>query len=335
MHASRLLLALSLLLVAPAFAEAGSIRVLLAGEGKDDLAPVLELVKGAKKRLWVMAYTLSDKDLLAVLAEKAKQPGFDLRVLIDGKQHLKVKSELAELGSRVTPLEVPDGGRMHVKLILIDEDLVVAGSKNWSHLGSQTKWNDLVVVKDSKLAGHVEQHFATFARLKLKGGRPNRTKAVRLNFNEPGQPGARTRADLLRMLAKAKERILVGMFVLNDLELAELLLKQHQAKRVRVRVVLDGVQFANLKRRKDRNAKTLLGYLSGLGASLRLCRGKQLHHKFALIDDVVVTGSANWTKAAWEKNYEAVLFLRGKPQDDYLVPYAKRHEVLWEAATPQ
>jgi cardiolipin synthase A/B len=327
-----LLLTLSLLLVAPALARASEVTVLMAGEAKDDLAPVLELVEGAKKRVWVLAYTLSDKDLLALLAKKASTPDFDLRVQIDGKQFLKVKSKLAGLGDAVTPIEVAEGGRMHVKLLLIDDETVVAGSKNWSNLGSLTKWNDLVVVKDPKLAAHVAQHFGRVGGFKVKRGRPWRAKDVRLSFNEPGKPGARTREELLRLLKKAKKRILVGMFVLNDLELAKLVWQQHKAKRVQVQVVLDGVQFANLQRRKDRNAKALLGYLEGLGSSLKLCRSKQLHHKFALIDDVVVTGSANWTKAAWEKNHEAVLILRGKPAEEFVEPYLERHAALWKAS---
>ena len=66
-----LLLALSLLLTAPALVGATEVTVHMAGEGKDDLQPVLDLVAGAKSRLWVLAYTLSDKDLLEVLAKKA------------------------------------------------------------------------------------------------------------------------------------------------------------------------------------------------------------------------------------------------------------------------
>lgn len=307
----------------------------MAGEAKDDLAQVLELVKKAEKRLWVLAYTLSDKDLIAALAEKGRAEGFDLRVQIDASQHRKAKGKLAALGDRVTPIVVPDGGRMHVKLLLIDDATVVAGSKNWSNLGSLTKWNDLVVIEDVKLAAHVAQHFGRLGGFKVKRGRPWRSKDVRLSFNEPGKPGARTREDLLRMLGRAKERILVGMFVLNDPQLAELVWRRSKSKRIEVRVVLDGVQFDNLKRRQDRSAKVLLGHLEGLGPKLRLARGKQLHHKFAVIDDVVVTGSANWTKAAWEKNHEAVLILRGKPAAGFVEPYLKRHAALWESATPR
>ena len=328
-----LLLALSLLLIAPPLVGATEVTILMAGEGKDDLQPVLDLVAGAKSRLWVLAYTLSDKDLLEVLAKKANTPGFDLRVQIDSKQYLKSKTKLAALGDAVTPIEVAEGGRMHIKLLLIDEETVVAGSKNWSNLGSLSKWNELVVLEDPKLAAHVAQHFGRLGGFKVARGRPWRTKGVRLSFNEPGKPGARTREELLRLLKSAKKRILLGMFVLNDPELAKLIWQQHEAKRVEVKVVLDGVQFANLKRRKDRSAKTLLGHLEGLGSSLKLCRAKQLHHKFAVIDDVVITGSANWTKAAWQKNHEAVLILRGKPAN-FVEPYLKRHAALWEASAP-
>lgn len=327
-----LLLVLLLLFAIPAEAGASEVTVLMAGEAKDDLEPVLRLVEGAKKRLWVFAYTLSDKELLKVLTKKANTPGFDLRVLIDSEQHLKTKSKLKSLGDKITPIRVAKGGRMHVKLLLIDDETVVAGSKNWSDLGSQSKWNELVVVNDSKLAGQVAQHFGGVGGFKVKKTRPAKRTRVTIDFNAPGIQGARTRLELIRMLKRAKKRILVGMFVLNDPELAKLIWQQHQGKRVKVQVVLDAVQFANLKRRQDRSAKVLLGHLEGLGSSLKLCRGKQLHHKFALIDETVVTGSANWTKAAWRRNHEAVLILRGEATSDFVETYLKRHAALWKAS---
>lgn len=64
--------------------------------------------------------------------------------------------------------------------------------------------------------------------------------------------------------------------------------------------------------------------------------GMQLHHKFAIIDDAVVTGSANWTKAAWTKNHEVVAVIRPnartKDQPSHLQTYLSRHGALWDMA---
>ena len=43
-----------------------------------------------------------------------------------------------------------------------------------------------------------------------------------------------------------------------------------------------------------------------------------MHHKFLLIDDeILITGSANWTKAAFEKNDEHVFIYSLKNKEEY------------------
>jgi len=333
---------LALLTCLPTSAHAAEVKVLMAGEAKTDLDSVLKLAEGAQRRLWLFAYTLSDKGLLKVLAEKAKQPDFDLRVLIDSKQFSKLKSKLSVLKGKLTQIKVPAKGRMHVKLLLVDEHTFVAGSKNWSHLPSLTKWNDLVIVRDSKLVARVAQDFARVGGFRAKRAKTKAAprapgmEAARaaVRFCAPGKLGAKARAQILGMIKRAKKRVLVAMFVLNDLELAKAIHKQRR-KGVEVKVVLAAVQHANLKRRKDRNAKALLSTLEALGPGLKLCRGKQVHHKFAVIDEVVVTGSANWTKAAWGRNHEVVLILRRAKKAKrarFVEAYVKRHGVLWKSA---
>jgi phosphatidylserine/phosphatidylglycerophosphate/cardiolipin synthase-like enzyme len=44
--------------------------------------------------------------------------------------------------------------------------------------------------------------------------------------------------------------------------------------------------------------------------------GGLLHHKCALIDNTFVFGSANWTKAAFSKNEEYLLFLESLSKKD-------------------
>ena len=73
--------------------------------------------------------------------------------------------------------------------------------------------------------------------------------------------------------------------------------------------------------------------LSAKGLLRTSARGPQLHHKLSIIDDAVVTGSANWTQAAWEKNVELLLLLlpprRGREAPVYFKAYLGRHRELW------
>jgi phosphatidylserine/phosphatidylglycerophosphate/cardiolipin synthase-like enzyme len=336
-------LVLALLVLAlPVQAQTAEVRVLMAGETKDDLAEVLALAKRAEHRLWVFAYTLSDATLIEILAEKAAQPGFDLRVLIDRKQHTKNKGQLKAISAAVTPVVVPDSGRMHSKLMLIDTHTVLMGSKNWSDLPNVLKWNDVVVLRAGKrLVAQVEGTFQRVGGFKSKPlpktkatKLPDAERAkVELHFSAPGNPGARTRAALLALIKRAKLRIHLGMFILSDPELVKAIWLKRE--RVEIRIVVDAIQHANLGKRVDAAGKGLQRQLKDLGPAIRMSGDKQVHHKLALLDDVVVTGSANWSKAAWEKNHEAVLILAPKRAGSpgFVEAYRARLEALWESAT--
>ena len=271
-----------LLLVLPAQAQTAGVRVLMAGENEDDLADVLALAKGAKHRLWLFAYTLSDTALVQILAEKAKTPGFDLRVLIDSEQLKKVKARLEPLAAKLTPVVVPDKGRMHTKLILIDSHTILMGSKNWSDLGNRLKWNDVVVLRaGKKLVTQVEKTFQRLGGFKSEAlpkteppEAPDAEAAkVELHFSAPGNPGARARAALLALVRKARKRIHLGMYILSDPELLKAIWLRRG--RVEIRVVVDAIQYANLHRRVDAAGKTLLRYFADLGESVRLSPAKQ------------------------------------------------------------
>ncbi len=339
-----------------------ALEVYFAGETEGSAAlaaRVLEWVGGAERSLWMLAYTLSDADLLAALRAHADNPDFDLRILMDGHQFetLTEDAEDAEAqqllwlheAGRLALLELEEG-RQHAKLMLIDDGLLVAGSKNWSDLDGTNKWNDLVGLYDRK-GGLIKAMRSAFEELSAHAGFPRapRFKKNRLApdtteellaalaINAPGDE-APVRNELLGLVRLAETRIELAMFSINDPELIEVLWQRSQEEELRLRILLDKVQYKNLSYRKDKEALTLRGQLEDLLArdQLRLVSGKQLHHKFALIDDLVATGSANWTKSGWNKNCEAMFLLlppkRGEPQFPAL--YAAQHAVIWDACAP-
>jgi phosphatidylserine/phosphatidylglycerophosphate/cardiolipin synthase-like enzyme len=59
------------------------------------------------------------------------------------------------------------------------------------------------------------------------------------------------------------------------------------------------------------SSKKTLAILEKGGIKVLLSQGRELlHHKWAVIDDTtLVMGSANWTKAAFTKNHDFLLFL--------------------------
>ncbi len=343
--------------------------------GGEELAErVLALVRAARARIWILAYTLSDRDLLALLEERADEDGLDLRVLVDAEQHDKALKRSGgepwgetlralEADGRLVPVAVagPEGdGRLHTKLIVLDDRVVIAGSKNWSDLDASTKWNDLAVL-DGPRGGVVETCRDAFTRIaseaageKVDLGKPLRdaeplAPLEEANGGEPGRAlirfadpragsGAEMRRALIDRLRGAKTRILGAVNILNDPEISLILAAQAKRKRVEVALTLDRVQFENLERRRDAEAKRLLDTLGALRRSGHLRISKkgdpQLHHKLVVIDDAVVTGSANWTKAAFGKNRELTLTLlppkRSKEEPAFVTRYVERARAIWE-----
>lgn len=327
---------------------------------------VLELVKGARSRIWMLAYSLSDGELVAALSDQAAREGMDLRILVDrdrysdlvgdekGSDRVGRLENLRKAGKLATlaPMGPEGEGRLHSKVLMIDDRIIIGGSKNWSLLRSYAKWNDVVILHDAKGA-LVSEFRRCFAAMAASAGfgpvsrfRPDKqplpadlpvARALML-FAAPGRQGEAIRAQLHGLVSKARRRIKLAMFSLNDIDLLRAVVGRLRRGRLEVEIVLDRHQHANLAHRKDGEAKALRDLISALeqGGHLRLSgAGPQLHHKLAVVDDTVITGSANWTKAAWRKNHEAVVMLspeRGAAEPAWLQTYLERHGVLWDRA---
>lgn len=66
--------------------------------------------------------------------------------------------------------------------------------------------------------------------------------------------------------------------------------------------------------------------------SERVARDGIMHHKFIVIDDeILITGSYNWTKGAAERNMENIIILK---HPDITSAYADEFEALWQEFPP-
>lgn len=113
---------------------------------------------------------------------------------------------------------------------------------------------------------------------------------------------------IIEELDKAEESIDVAMYYFTDRDLANALIDAHN-RGVKIRVYLDKDQLEE-KYSKSR-------YLAKQGISIRYSDNPYImimHHKFCVIDnEVVITGSYNWTASAGERNNENLLVIRDPP----------------------
>ncbi|MDE5817106.1 MAG: FAM83 family protein [Helicobacter sp.] len=118
-------------------------------------------------------------------------------------------------------------------------------------------------------------------------------------------------SSLLSSLKAAKSSIDIAIYSFTNREIAKAL-RDVAAKGVKVRVIYD--ESSN----EPSNASSTIGYLAKL-QNVEVCtlkgnkaaNGKYfgiMHMKVAIVDDsVLFIGSANWSKNAFENNYETLL----------------------------
>jgi mitochondrial cardiolipin hydrolase len=95
---------------------------------------------------------------------------------------------------------------------------------------------------------------------------------------------------------------------------------------IHIRLVLDQTRYNQTKATQDILENTELPHRLIHG---RQGEGSKMHHKFALLDDeLVLTGSYNWTLASEEQNYENLLISR---EPEHIKVYRTEFEALWAA----
>jgi phosphatidylserine/phosphatidylglycerophosphate/cardiolipin synthase-like enzyme len=125
----------------------------------DPIERILPLVAGAQTSLHVLAYSFTSDELANQLIERARA-GLDVRVVMDAQQ------AASNEGSEYPPLRDVDlvrldgySGLMHHKVIVIDAQVVIFGSYNFSRNAEESNDENLLVVFSPDLAAQFEAAF--------------------------------------------------------------------------------------------------------------------------------------------------------------------------------
>jgi phosphatidylserine/phosphatidylglycerophosphate/cardiolipin synthase-like enzyme len=127
---------------------------------------IVELLRGAEHSIYFLAYSFTANDFGEIMRQKAKA-GLTVSGVMEESQ---VKSNQ---GSEYTPFkdaELPvylDGnaGQMHHKVIIIDEEIVITGSYNFSASAERTNDENVVIFFDPRIAA---QYLAEFRRVEAE-----------------------------------------------------------------------------------------------------------------------------------------------------------------------
>ncbi|XP_031832619.1 mitochondrial cardiolipin hydrolase zuc isoform X2 [Nomia melanderi] len=122
-------------------------------------------------------------------------------------------------------------------------------------------------------------------------------------------------------IKKAERRLDVCMYVLTCHGLSLAFVEAHK-RGVHVRIIMDHHMASNDAART--------GLFHNNGIEVRMQNPEVLmHHKFVIVDeDILITGSTNWTMSAFFGNFENILVTNQSP---LVEPFLKEFERMWQA----
>ncbi len=264
--------------------------ILYSNHNQDDLKTIFcSAIKQAKKEIFIEMYSLTDKEILHLLAEKAKE-NVRVKILYD-----KTASPLIEkhfpFSVEVTPYQ--SKGLMHRKILIIDEEMVYIGSANMTT--QSLKMHDNLVV------GLYDRGLAQFLKNSAEAS-PFDLQALKATFWRLPNPDGL--AALIEQIHTAKKTVYVALFTLTHPILIDALIEAKK-RDVEVHCAIDHYTAKGASKKQ-------IERLLEAGIPVYASQGLQLfHHKWALIDDsTLILGSANWTKAAFTINYDCFIIFR-------------------------
>ena len=268
-------------------------------------------------------YEFGRADLAALLGA-ATARGVAVRVVLDPtvRQDRPIATRLAAAGVSVRWYPVDDrrGQIDHVKLLVGDGSALVGGM-NW---GGHSAANHDYAVEDAdaddlaRLRAIFEQDWS------LAGGRPAPLTESAGRVSQTA-PGSEIRTQLDNAIAGSRVAILAEIFAFTDPDVIAGLAAAHR-RGVRVRVLLDPGEDVN------RATYDLLGKA---GVEVRwypVAPGAKLHAKIGAFDDLLVLGSANWSRHGLGVNHELDLATGAR---EAVSAFRTRFEKDWEVAAPR
>lgn len=276
----------------------------------DNLAAIVQTaIASARTALHLQAYRLSCKQTIACLEKQIKE-GVPTTI----QYQYFGEADRLSLSSNVCLTPHPRNRRvlMHHKNVLVDNQLAVIGTANFTVPSFQSDMNVTLSLQSTELCECI------------KSGSSGSFKIQEQDiqcFTIPEHKETACAA-LLALIQAAEARIQIAMYALTHAQLLKALHHAYQ-RGVSVEIVIDPeVHTLTLEHLTIMNSKLPIRRKTGEG---------KLHCKMAIIDQkIFVTGSANWTLSGLNRNRETLIILQ-----DLTTPQHSKLQHLWNSILTQ
>lgn len=250
-------------------------------ESGDDLKYLFSSeIKKAKRSIYLASFGFSDPEIATLLQSKALD-GVKIEILCDGREALHM-----EKLPTVSFYSYFGKGLMHRKIVAMDQERILLGSTNLTPFSLEIHRNLVVKVESPELFTAILDNLPF----------------MNSSFSFYPLPIAKSEAlyTFIQKIHHSKKRIFAAIYTFTHPEIVSAFIAAKE-RGVDVRVYLDRSMARGTCKQV---AKKLLAHNIPVKINLR---DGLLHYKCALIDNDFIFGSANWTKAAFEKNQEYLI----------------------------
>lgn len=270
----------------------------------------------AQHSILLVVYTLTDPQIIQKLHEKSLQ-GLDVWVMTDAQASPHIDNKL---GPNVKSVRRFGKGLMHQKILVIDDQQTWIGSANMTSESLRMHGNLVAAIEDPSLAKTIREKVLTMKVTGINNAYPFKYyhiggQEIEMWFLPDNK---RAPAHIKELIKSASKSIRIAMFTWTRHDFAQEVIKASK-RGVQVEIVVD--RSAG----KGANADVVRLLLSN---GIKVCFNQGaalLHHKFMYIDgNLLVQGSANWTKAAFNINDDCFVVMH-----DLTPPQTSHMEALW------
>lgn len=120
---------------------------------------IVSQINGAKDNIVIAMYSFTSRPIAQSLVEAAKR-GVDIRVCIDGTDPDYRYSKDKYLEEKDIPVKLIKGkGLMHNKFCVIDDEIIITGSFNWTARADRENDENLLIIRSQEIAKEYKTKF--------------------------------------------------------------------------------------------------------------------------------------------------------------------------------
>ena len=325
----------------------------------ESLQAILNELRQARSRVDVAMFYLSNENLVDALCYLSFRRGVTVRLFLDKDMAHPARRAMLErltaAGVQVL-LDEEASRKSHLKCAVIDDLTVISGAANWTQDSFAQNFEDSVIVKSETLAkkyrafldskasefapfysseGITRKQLATTLRVFPDGAGKPAASSIRgggtldeLNaprpqtfsdvasvraFLSPDDPGIE---QTLQLIDEIGEDIQIAMFFISSEAVIERLMQLTTVRTRSMSLIVGGDVMGP-------SSATAYRRLVQAGIPISYDQSKGLmHFKTTVINDrYVVTGSANWSESAGQRNFEDILIFDSPTMARYYHKY--------------